>query len=74
MAGKSKIAPDRVLYESINMLAQRHGSLRAAAKVLGINAGYLSRLISGEKKEPGAKLLKKLGLVRHVEYRVKANG
>lgn len=47
---------------------EQHGGLNAAALVLGVNKGYLSRLASGEKDSPGDKLLRKLKLRRVVVY------
>lgn len=52
----------------IDALAEQHGSMRAAARVLGVDAGYLSRLRRGVKKEPGDALLRKMGLRRVVTY------
>lgn len=52
----------------IQALAKQHGSLRAAARVLEIDAGYLSRLQDGAKTEPSEAVLKKLGLRRIVTY------
>lgn len=43
-------------------------SLRHMADMLGIDAGYLSRLRSGEKTEPSEEVLRKLGLRRVVYY------
>lgn len=43
-------------------LVAQHGSLRAVARVLECDAGYLSRLQSGEKTDPGAHLLRRMGL------------
>jgi hypothetical protein len=40
------------LQERIEQLVERHGSLRAVARVTEIDAGYLSRLRSGEKANP----------------------
>lgn len=50
------------LADRINELTLQHGSLRAAASVLQVDVGYLSRLASGEKKTPGAILLRRMGL------------
>ena len=50
------------LGDRISELEQQHGSLRAAAKVLGCDAGYLSRLRSGKKENPSQPLLKRMGL------------
>ncbi len=50
----------------IDALTERHGSLRAAARVLKVDAGYLSRLRDGLKTNPSDRLLKKLGIKRVV--------
>ena len=52
----------------INALKIQHGSLRAAAKVLGCSVGYLSRLRSGEKENPSDILLKRMGLKCMIVY------
>lgn len=52
----------------IQALAKQHGSLRAAAMVLQIDHGYLSRLQDGLKLEPSDDVLRKLGLKRVVTY------
>jgi len=57
------------LPERIAELIKQHGSLRAAARVLGVDAGYLSRLASGEKVDPGILLLRRMGLRRIVTYK-----
>lgn len=49
-------------------LIERHGGLRVAARAIGINYAYLSRLGKGEKTEPTTAVLKKLGLKRSVIY------
>lgn len=54
--------------EAATKLIEKHGGLRAAARVLGINYAYLWRLKSGEKVNPNAKILRKLGLRRQVSY------
>lgn len=54
--------------EAIAFEVEIYGSLRAAAKGLGIDAGYLSRLASGEKDNPGDYVLERLGLERKVIY------
>ena len=60
-------------YQRINMLRTRIeslvgrcGGLRAAARLLHVDPGYLSRLRSGGKTNPSKVLLRKLGL-RKVE-------
>lgn len=57
-----------MLKKRIETLTKRHGSLRAVARVLKIDSGYLSRLASGEKDNPSDAVLRKLGLVRYVMY------
>ena len=52
----------------IDALVARHGSYRAAARVLRVDAGYLSRLRNGGKTAPSDHLLKRLGLRRVVTY------
>lgn len=56
------------LSERIKELIAQHGSLRAAARVLECDAGYLSRLASGEKADPSEKLLRRMGLRQIVTY------
>lgn len=47
---------------------ERHGSLREAARALGVDHVYLWRLSVGQRNNPSAALLKKLGLRRIVGY------
>ncbi len=54
--------------QRIDELVTRHGSLRAVARVLAVDAGYLSRLHSGEKAAPSGKLLRRMGLRQRVVY------
>ena len=56
------------LQERIEQLVERHGSLRAVARVVEIDAGYLSRLRTGEKLNPSKDKLRRLGLRRMVSY------
>jgi len=57
------------LKERINQLVLQHGSLRAVARVSGIDVGYLSRLRSGAKANPPPiHTLRRLGLRRVVTY------
>jgi hypothetical protein len=58
----------RSLADQINRAVEVFGSLRRMSEVLDIDVGYLSRLRSGEKTEPGDDILKKLGLRRVVAY------
>ena len=54
--------------ERVGMAIQYHGGLRKAAVALDINPGYLSRLNSGEKKNPSEPVLIKLGLRKEINY------
>lgn len=56
------------LERRIDELVAQHGSLRAVARVLEIDHGYLSRLRDGSKGEPSQDTLRKLGLRRIVSY------
>lgn len=60
---------DRVL-----QLCEQHGSLRAAARAVQIDASYLSRLLSGEKVNPSALYLRRLGLKRIIQYSLAKGG
>jgi transcriptional regulator with XRE-family HTH domain len=62
------LAPPWTLAERINVLVKRHGSLRAVARVTGIDVGYLSRLRAGERVRPLKDTLRRLGLKRVVTY------
>ncbi len=55
-----------VLQARIDELAAKHGGLRAAARVLSVDAAYLSRLRNGTKNNPSPVLLRKLKLRRVV--------
>jgi len=57
------------LVMAIELAEEKHGSLRAAARALGIDAGYLSRLKKGEKVNPSEEVLAALGLERMTMYR-----
>jgi len=50
------------------VLVPQHGSLRAVARVLDVDPGYLSRLKSGDKGDPGEALLRRMKLRRVVWY------
>ena len=52
----------------INQLIAEYGTCRAAGKAIKIDHAYLSRLVSGEKKNPSAKTLKRLGLIEARTY------
>lgn len=55
-----------ILRGAIDQLVAQHSGLRAAARLLQCDPTYLSRLRAGGKDNPGAALLKKLGLRRVV--------
>ena len=54
------------LRQTIVDLERKHGGLRAASEILGIDAGYLTRLKTGEKFNPGYETLLLLGLIKVV--------
>jgi hypothetical protein len=58
-----------MIAQKINELVKRYGSLRAAARVLGYDVSYLTRLRNGEKTNPDKKILKKLGLKRIISFK-----
>jgi transcriptional regulator with XRE-family HTH domain len=58
-----------MLKQRINELVTQHGSLRAVARVLGVDVGYLSRLRGGAKTNPSPEILRKLNLRKSVEVR-----
>jgi hypothetical protein len=62
------VGVDVTLAGRIDELVAQYGSLRAAARVTGIDAGYLSRLRAGEKNNPEKDKLRRLGLRRVVSY------
>ena len=55
-----------LLSETVSALVVRHGSYRAAGKVLGVSHAYLHMLALGEKDNPSEALLRKLNLRRTV--------
>lgn len=57
-----------LLQERISALVERHGSIRAVARVLEVDHSYLYRLHKGEKDDPGPTLLRKLKLRRVVTF------
>lgn len=60
--------PNFIIGQAVDVLAKRHGSLRAAARVLNLTPAYLCRLRQGVKTEPSETVLRKLGLRRVVRY------
>ena len=55
------------LAERVDELVVRHGSLRAAARVLQTDHAYLWRIKHGDKT-PSTEFLRRIGLIRHVHY------
>jgi hypothetical protein len=53
---------------AVEALVAKHGGVRPAARVIGVNYAYLSRLRSGDKINPTAAVLRKLGLRKVVTY------
>lgn len=53
---------------AVKALVFKHGGVRAAARAIGVNYAYLSRLQSGEKSNPTPAVLRKLGLRKVVSY------
>ena len=49
-------------------LISSHGTLTAAARASGIDAGYLCRIAQGKHPQPGDETLRKLGIRRRVIY------
>ena len=60
--GDAKQSEQMTLQERIAELVAQHGSLRAVARVIDIDAGHLSRLANGEKARPGKDFLRRMGL------------
>lgn len=56
------------LADRIDELIAKHGSLRAAARAIDIDHGYLSRLATGDKVRPGKTILRRLGVKQVITY------
>ena len=52
----------------VGELINAHGSVRAAAKAIGIESSYLFRLSTGEKSSPSDATLAKLGMKRVITF------
>lgn len=50
-------------------LVAHFGGIRVAARVLDINHAYFFRILSGEKKNPSQKILRRMGLKDEVQYK-----
>lgn len=53
--------------KKIEQVVAEHGSQTAAARVLGVSTAYLSDILNG-RRDPGKKVLDKLGLESSVIY------
>lgn len=53
---------------AVKAIIARHGGVRPAARAIGVNYAYLSRLQTGEKANPTTAVLRKLGLRKVVSY------
>ena len=60
---------ERTLQYFIDAQIEAHGTLRAVARAVGLDAGYLSRLRYGERDAPSDKALAALGVEKIVTYR-----
>ena len=63
-----------MLRDRIDSLVKQHGSIRAAARVLGVDHAYLWRLQTGTKNNPSDSLLRKLKLRRVVSISYMPSG
>lgn len=61
---KKELGQEVVMADRIDELIKRYGGLRATARALKLDAGYLSRLRSGNKMNPSTATLAILGLRR----------
>ncbi len=54
--------------ERVKQLVRQHGGLVKAARAIDISPGYLSRLGYGSHFNPGASVLRKLGLRKVIRF------
>ena len=54
----------------LQAIIEAEGTQKAAAEVLGVSQQYLTDLLKG-RRDPGAKILTKLGLESRVTYQVR---
>lgn len=59
---------DQQLCARVEAVCKHFGGVRPAGRALRINYAYLSRLRTGEKSNPTAATLRKLGLRKIVTY------
>ena len=62
------------LASRIKYLEAQYGGLRRLARLLSMDAAYLLRLKTGEKKNPSNFILEKLGLKRRTFYVLRQSG
>lgn len=53
---------------AVKAIVAKHGGVRVAARAIGVNYAYLSRLQTGAKCNPTDAVLRKLGLRKVVSY------
>jgi len=56
------------LIDRVDQVVNQHGGVRKAARALQIDAAYLLRIGKGEKVNPSAAILRKLGLRKVTSY------
>lgn len=56
------------LQDRIKELIAQHGTLRAASRAVQVDVGYMSRMEKGEKENPSATVLRRLGLREVTTY------
>jgi len=61
------------LIDRVDELVNQHGGVRKAARALQIDAAYLLRIGKGEKVNPSAAILRKLGLRKVTTYELIGN-
>ena len=57
-----------LIQQQVIELVEKHGSFRALARTVHVDVGYLHRLATGEKIQPGDSILRRLGLRRITHY------
>lgn len=61
----------KLIRQQIQKLEAKHGGLRAAADAIPCDYTYLYRLKVGQRKNPGPRLLRCLGLKKEIHYVLK---
>jgi hypothetical protein len=62
------VTNDQQLRARVEAIVKHYGGVRPAGRALRINYAYLSRLRTGEKSNPTAATLRKLGLRKLISY------